>query len=85
MHKKRYIPFLYNEAGVKTRAISNMRKRRLKAITVTFVAVNLTLIYTAIVYVVSGAKNLEAEERQLLGELGCDRFVLIAGVNLQML
>ena len=58
-----------------------MRKRRWKAIAVTFVAVNLTLIYTAIIYVVSGAKNREAEERQLLDELGCDRFVLLAGVD----
>ena len=68
-------------AGV-TQAISNMRKRRLKAIAVTFVAVNLTFVYTAIIYVVSRAKNREAEERLLLVELGCDRFVLIADANL---
>ena len=58
-----------------------MRKRRWKAIAVTFVAVNLTLIYTAIIYVVSRAKNREAEERLLLDELGCDRFVLLDCVD----
>ena len=62
-----------------------MRKRRWKAIAVTFVAVNLTLIYTAIIYVVSRAKNREAQERLLLDELGCDRFVLLAGVDVQLL
>ena len=58
-----------------------MRKRRWKAIAVTFVAVNLPLIYTAIIYVVSRAKNREAQERLLLDELGCDRFVLLDCVD----
>ena len=52
-----------------------MRRRTLKTFAVTFVALNLFLIYTAIIYVVSNAKNLEAEERTLLAELGCERFV----------
>ena len=58
-----------------------MRKRRWKAIAVTFVAINLTLIYIAIIYIVSRAKNREAEERLLLDELGCDRFVLLDCVD----
>ena len=53
-----------------------MRRKRLKALAVTFVALNLSLIYTAIIYVVSKARNLEADERLLLAELGCERFVL---------
>ena len=52
-----------------------MRRKRLKAIGVT-IGVTLSLIYAAIIYVISKAGRLEADERLLLAELGCERYVL---------
>ena len=54
-----------------------MRRKRLKAFGITFVALTLSLVYTTIIYVVSKARNLEVAERKLLAELGCERFVFV--------